>query len=89
MFIVMMVSGLLGALMTFASVPWYLDHVPYVEAWGLTPLEDQQLAGLFMWIPAGTLYVAIMALFLGTWLSALERKTDEHEQRPVKDMHNA
>ena len=88
-FIVMMVSGLLGALMTFASVPWYLDHVPYVEAWGLTPLEDQQLAGLFMWIPAGTLYVAIMALFLGTWLSALERKTDEHEQRPVKDMHNA
>jgi putative membrane protein len=88
-FIVMMASGLLGALMTFASVPWYPDHAPYVAAWGLTPLEDQQLAGLFMWIPAGTLYVAIMALLLGTWLSGIERRMDEREGRPVKDVHNA
>src|SRR5690606_35905660 len=52
-FIVMMASGLLGALMTFAHESWYVDHAAFVDAWGLTLLEDQQLAGLLMWIPAG------------------------------------
>jgi hypothetical protein len=25
-------------------------------AWGLTPFEDQQLAGIIMWVRAGTIY---------------------------------
>jgi uncharacterized protein YjeT (DUF2065 family) len=39
---------------------------------GLTPLEDQQLGGLIMWIPAGLVYViAGLALFAG-WLRESE-----------------
>lgn len=44
--------GLLGALITFAPVPLYAPHVPTTQAFGLTALEDQQLAGLLMWVPA-------------------------------------
>jgi putative membrane protein len=49
---------ILGALITFARHPWYPSHYATTRAWGFTPLEDQQLAGLLMWIPAGLVYVA-------------------------------
>lgn len=49
---IIVAMGLLGALITFAPVPFYAYHVPTTEAFGLTALEDQQLAGLLMWVPA-------------------------------------
>jgi putative membrane protein len=50
--------GLLGALLTFAPVALYAPHTLTTAAWGLTPLEDQQTAGLIMWIPAAGVYLA-------------------------------
>ncbi len=44
--------GLLGALITFAPAPLYAQHVLTTMPYGLTALEDQQLAGLVMWVPA-------------------------------------
>jgi putative membrane protein len=44
--------GLLGALIVFAPRPLYWLHFESSAAWGLTPLADQQLAGLLMWVPA-------------------------------------
>ncbi len=58
----------LGALLTFATVPWYPSHRPWTTAFGLTPLEDQQLAGLLMWIPAGLVYLAAAAVLFLQWL---------------------
>lgn len=48
---------ILGALITLARHPWYTVHYGTTQAWGLSPLEDQQLAGLIMWVPAGLLYL--------------------------------
>jgi cytochrome c oxidase assembly factor CtaG len=63
-------STVLGALLTFARGPWYTSHLGSTAAWGLTALEDQQLAGVIMWVPGGLIYlVAALALF-GLWLSA-------------------
>ena len=50
--------GLLGALIAFAGQPLYAPHLLTTAAWGLTPLEDQQMAGLLMWAPALGLYLA-------------------------------
>jgi putative membrane protein len=47
--------GLLGALITFAGRPLYAPHFGTTYAWGFTPLADQQLGGVVMWIPAGLL----------------------------------
>lgn len=44
--------GLLGAILTFAPVPFYAEHLLAPLGYGLSPLEDQQLAGLIMWVPA-------------------------------------
>jgi putative membrane protein len=50
----------LGAAITFARRPWYVGHYGTTAAWGLTPLEDQQLAGLIMWIPASLAYLVAL-----------------------------
>lgn len=55
--------GLLGALITFAGVALYAPHQLTTLAWGIGPLEDQQVAGLIMWAPSAGLYLAA-ALFL-------------------------
>ncbi|HKY43092.1 MAG TPA: cytochrome c oxidase assembly protein [Pyrinomonadaceae bacterium] len=65
-------SGVLGALLTLAGSVWYPSYIGLTSSWGLTPLEDQQLGGLIMWIPAGLVYlIAALALFAG-WLRASE-----------------
>jgi putative membrane protein len=54
----------LGAFLTLADAPFYRGHMESTAAWGLTPLEDQQLAGLIMWVPGCLPYlVAGVALF--------------------------
>lgn len=59
--------GLLGALITFSGTPLYTPHFASTIAWGLTPLEDQQMAGLIMWAPAAGLYLAAALLLIGRW----------------------
>ena len=56
--------GLLGALIVFAPRPVYLVHLPSTAPWGLSPLTDQQLAGLLMWVPAMLPYLGV-----GLWLA--------------------
>jgi cytochrome c oxidase assembly factor CtaG len=48
----------LSALMTLSPVPWYPAYAGSTELWELSHLEDQQLAGLIMWMPACLPYVA-------------------------------
>ena len=73
-------SGLLGALITFATSVWYPSYVGLTSSWGLTPLEDQQLGGLIMWIPAGVIYIAAgLALFVG-WMRASELRVQRRER---------
>lgn len=49
--------GMLGALLTFAGRPLYQAHLLTTEPFGLSPLDDQQLAGLLMWVPAALPYL--------------------------------
>ncbi|MBI3967908.1 MAG: cytochrome c oxidase assembly protein [Chloroflexi bacterium] len=64
----------LGALMTFVRTPWYPAYAPSTLAWGLSPLEDQQIAGLIMWMPASFVYVAASIVLVVAWLQAAERR---------------
>jgi len=50
--------GMLGAILTFAPSALYAAHFVAPYDWGLTPLLDQQLGGLIMWVPAGLPYAA-------------------------------
>jgi putative membrane protein len=70
LFAVSMQSGALGALLTFSASPWYRSHLATAPAWGLTPGEDQQLAGLVMWIPGSLAYLAAAAWIFVAWMHA-------------------
>lgn len=64
----MVAMGLLGALLTFTGQPVYAPHFLTTAAWGLSPLEDQQAAGLIMWAPAAAVYLAAALVVLGRWI---------------------
>ena len=56
--------GMLGALLTFATRPLYAAHATTTIPFGLSPLEDQQLAGLILWVPAALPYLVAMILIV-------------------------
>jgi cytochrome c oxidase assembly factor CtaG/cytochrome c2 len=62
-------TSLLGALLAFSGRVWYPIYETSTGPWGLTPLQDQQLAGFVMWIPAGLVYAAAALGLLAGWLS--------------------
>jgi putative membrane protein len=67
-------SGLLGALITMAPYSLYGWYNGRAQLWGLSPLEDQQLAGLLMWVPMGIVYFAACLLLAGRFLAVGERR---------------
>ncbi len=83
---------LLGAVLTFASSPLYpiyaaaddpLELHPLTrDAWGLTPLVDQQLGGLLMWVPGGLVYLLGIGLVFGRlFADAVEREAEPAAER--------
>ena len=68
LFVTSLHSGFLGILITLARPPWYPAQGEASARFGLTPLEDQQLAGLVMWVPAGVLYAGAALVAMGLWI---------------------
>jgi putative membrane protein len=58
-------TGLLGGLLTMASEPLYPVYLGRPALWRLTALQDQQLAGVLMWVPLGLPYLVV-----GLWLAS-------------------
>jgi putative membrane protein len=69
LFITMLHTGALGVLLTFSGDVWYPASTAASFRWALTPLEDQQLGGLVMWIPGGIPYVVAALILAGRWFS--------------------
>ena len=76
-------SGVLGALITFASTIFYPAYTNTTASWGLTPLEDQQLGGLIMWVPAGAVYIIAGLALCAAWLRESERSVTRLESKVV------
>jgi putative membrane protein len=67
-------TSILGALLTFTARPWYSVYANSTAAWNLNPLEDQQLGGLIMWVPAGVLLTGVALALVPQCL----RQSDRH-----------
>jgi putative membrane protein len=72
-------TGALGAIITIANHPVYPVYETTTRAFGLTPLEDQQLGGLIMWVPAGLVYVAVALALFAAWLRESEARVKTYE----------
>jgi putative membrane protein len=73
-------SGMLGVFLTLTSRVLYPAYSDTTASWGLTPLEDQQLGGLIMWVPAGIVYIVAALVMFAGWLRESERRVVRREQ---------
>jgi cytochrome c oxidase assembly factor CtaG len=64
----------LGALLTFSTILWYPAYADTTARWGLTPLEDQQLGGVIMWVPSGIVFIVIALALIARWLVESDRR---------------
>jgi putative membrane protein len=64
----------LGALLTFSRVLWYPTYAHTTARWGLTPLADQQLGGVIMWVPSGVVFIAIALVLIAKWIAESDRR---------------
>jgi putative membrane protein len=78
LFAAAMGETMLGALMLFSQQPWYPAYAG-TAVFGLSALEDQQLAGAIMWVPPGVIMLGIAAGMFLAWLDALERRVQKRE----------
>jgi cytochrome c2 len=68
LFVTTVYTGGLGALLTVSETPWYTAYGDAAAAWGLTPLEDQQLAGIIMWMPGAGPYLLAALMLVAGWI---------------------
>ncbi|KZY52481.1 MULTISPECIES: cytochrome c oxidase assembly protein [Sulfitobacter] len=66
-------SLITGALLAFAPEAFYTSYGIRSMAWGLSPLEDQQLAGLLMMTVGSMMYVVATVILVGVWLGVSEK----------------
>jgi putative membrane protein len=68
LFTTMMHTGALGALFAMSATIWYPYYGASASRFDLSPLEDQQLGGLIMWVPGGLAYVIAGLVLCAGWL---------------------
>ena len=73
-FLTMLHTNVLGALLTLTPVVMYPRQTADAPLFGLTSLEDQQLAGLFMWVPGGAIYLGCGLALFYVWLRGPHRR---------------
>ena len=68
MFAMSLQGVFLAALLTFASTPWYPTYSTRTQGWNVSPLDDQRLAGLIMWLPSGLVYLGVALVLMLNWV---------------------
>lgn len=64
---------LLGVLVALSPRVWYPIYQQTAPNWGMTAIEDQQVAGFIMWMPVCAVYAGIAVAILAVWLHRAER----------------
>jgi putative membrane protein len=80
--------SLAGAFITLAEGVLYPFYASAPRVWGLTPLADQQLGGLLMWV-VGTIYLWVATSVVWFRWSAREERGDVERAVPLEAYGNA
>jgi putative membrane protein len=81
----------LGVFMALSPRAWYGSYEASAPAWGFDAVQDQQIAGVIMWMPAAMAYVVLAALIFWLWLRQTEAATSriERAMHPDKQRHES
>lgn len=72
-------------MLTFARTVWYPVYNETTWSWRLSPLQDQQLGGLIMWVPACVVYIIAGLAFFAGWLRESEKRVLQREAREARE----
>lgn len=75
-------STLLGALLVFSPNALYPTYAAAERVFGVGALQDQQVAGLIMWMPGGMIYLLALTVVFFTWMGRDEPSPQPKIARP-------
>lgn len=81
LFLALPQNSFLGVALMSAPTVLYPHYVTNVRAWGLTPLEDQALGGVIMWVVGDLCFVAGMLAVVALWMRHEDRRTERLDRR--------
>lgn len=81
LFLAMPQNSFLGVAIMSASTILYPHYSTNVRSWGPTPLEDQQIGGIIMWVVGDVAFLVGMALVVAMWVRHEERRTRRLDAR--------
>jgi putative membrane protein len=81
LFMALPVSSFLGVALLQATTVLYPHYVTNQRAWGPTPLEDQQIGAMIMWVFGDLALLAGMAVVVWLWMRHEDRRTERLDRR--------
>lgn len=84
LFLATLQSTALAAIITLSEDVLYSYYESVPRLWGLTPGEDQMIAGLIMWIPGAGIYFIVLSVLFFVMLARDNERMRRLEGRPVR-----
>ena len=69
-FLMVIPMSIVAIYITMADSILYPAYASAPRVWGITPMSDQQIGGLIMWIPGGLFFLGVMAVIFFKWAAA-------------------
>lgn len=79
-------TGLLGAMLTLSDRPFYPMYVEQAAVAGIDAVDDQRLAGLYMWVPSGIILTLFGLALFAAWLGEAERRLASSKVREPREL---
>lgn len=81
LFLAMPQNSFLGVALMSAGTVLYPHYLTNVRDWGPTPLADQNLGGVLMWVGGDMMFLTAMALVVAAWVRQEDRRTARLDAR--------
>ncbi|MGH2385506.1 MAG: cytochrome c oxidase assembly protein [Candidatus Limnocylindria bacterium] len=81
LFLAMPQNSFLGVALMSASTVLYPHYVTNMRDWGMSPVDDQALGGVIMWVVGDVAFLAGMMIVVVLWMRHEDRRTVRLDRR--------
>jgi putative membrane protein len=81
LFLAMPQNSFLGVALMSASTVLYPHYVTNQRSWGISPIDDQALGGVLMWVVGDVAFLVGMMVVVALWMRHEERRTERVDRR--------
>ena len=81
LFLAMPQNSFLGIALMSAPVALYPHYLTNLRDWGPTPIVDQSVGGMLMWVGGDVVFLLAMGLVVAAWVRSEDRRTARQDAR--------